>query len=263
MREHAQVRPLHGRMQEGAGRAHAPAVQDGALGEGDAFLDLSVVIGIAGDTGLDCTLDEGVAQGVAPVDVGDGETAVAAAEGGIAVADALFHAAEIGEHIGVAPAAVAELRPGVEVHGLAAIIDVAVDGAGAAERLAAWGEDAPPARPRARLHAVEPVHALVVVGLDEAGGDVDVGVPVARTRLQHAHAGRAVRRQPVGEHAASRARRPRSRSHRSPSRSPTFSRLHCSPSAGGLLVQPHVVETPVVIEAVVVQDEVLDVRLPA
>ena len=206
VREHAQVRPLHGRMQEGAGRAHSASVQDGALGEGDAFLDLAVVIGIAGDTGLDCTLDEGVAQRVAPVDVGDGEVAVAAAEGGIAVADALFHAAEIGEHVGVAPAAVAELRPGVEIHGLAAVVDVAVDGAGAAERLAARGEDAPPARPRARLHAVEPVHALVVVGLDEAGGDVDVGVPVARARLQHAHAGRAVRRQPVGEHAAGRAR---------------------------------------------------------
>ena len=223
----AQVRPLHGRMQEGARRAHPAAVQDGALGVGDAFLDLAVVVGIARDAGLDRALDEGVAQRVAPVDVGDGEIAVAAAEGRIAVADAPFHAAEIGEHVGVAPAAIAELRPGVEVHGLAAIVDVAVDGAGAAERLAARGEDAPPARPRARLHAVEPVHARIVVGLDEAGGDVDVGVPVARARLEHAHAwwchppsaGWRARCRPT--------RRPRSRSHRSPSRSPTFSRLHC------------------------------------
>ena len=206
VREHAQVRPPHGRMQEGARGADPPAVQDGALGVGDAFLDLAVVVGIAGDAGLDRTFDEGVAQGMAPVDVGDGEVAVAAAEGRIAVADAPLHAPEIGEHVGVAPAAVAELRPGVEVHGLAAIVDVAVDRAGAAQRLAARGEDAPPAGPRAGLHAVEPVHARIVVGLDEAGGDVDVGVPVARARLEHAHAGLAVRGQPVGEHAAGRAR---------------------------------------------------------
>ena len=35
------------------------------------------------------------------------------------------------------------------------------------------------------------------------------------------------------------------------------------PRAAGLLVQPQVVEAPVVVDAVVVQDEVLDVRLPA
>src|SRR5581483_5424339 len=166
-------RPPHGRMQEGARCAHAPAVEDGALGVGDALLDLTVVVGIARNAGLHRTLDEGLAQGMAPVDVGDGEIAVAAAIGGIAVADAPLHAPEVGQHVGIAPAAVAHLRPGVEVHVLAAVVDVAVDGAGPAQRLAARGGDAPAAGPGPGLHAVEPVHARVVVGLDEAGGDVD------------------------------------------------------------------------------------------
>src|SRR5215831_13332353 len=192
-------------MEEGARRAHSPPVEDGALRVGDALLDLAVVVGVAGDARLNCALDEGITQWVAPVDVGDGESSVAAAKDRIAVADAPFHAPEIGEHVGIAPAAVAELRPGVEVHGLATVVDVAVDGARAAECLAAWGKDAPPARPRARLHAVEPVHARIMVGLDEAGGDVDVGVPITRACLEDAHRCLAVRGQSVGEHATGRA----------------------------------------------------------
>ena len=206
MRQDAQIRPPHGRMQERPRRAHPTAVQDRALGVGDAFLDPAVVVGIARDAEADRAFDEGVAQRMAPVDVCHGEVAVAAAEGRIAVADASLHAAEIGEHVGVAPAAVAELRPGVEVHGLAAVVDVAVDRARPAQRLAARGEDAPPARPGARLHAVEPVHARIAVGLDEAGGDVDVGMPVAPTRLEHAHGRCTVRSEPVGQHATGRSR---------------------------------------------------------
>ena len=203
---HRHVRALARRVQEGGGGADAAAVVDGALGVGDAFLDGAVVVGVARDAEADRALDEGLAQRVAPVDVGDREAAVAAAVGGVAIAEAPLHALEVGEHVGVAPAAIAELRPGVEVHALAAIVDVAVDGAGAAERLAARREDAPPAGPLAGLHAVEPVHARVVVGLDEAGGDMDEGVPVAGAGLEHQHGRRAVLAQPVGEHAAGRTR---------------------------------------------------------
>ena len=205
-RAHGDIGALARRMQEGGGGADPPALVDGALGVGDAFLDGAVVVGVARDAEADGALDEGLAQRVAPLQVGDGQIAVAAAEGRVAVAQAPLHAPEVGQHVGVAPAAVAELRPGVEVHALAAVVDVAVDRAGAAERLAARGEDAPAAGPFAGLHAVEPVHAGVVEGLDEAGGYVDERMPVARPGLEHEHGGRAVLAQAVGQHAARRAR---------------------------------------------------------
>src|SRR5438552_13953097 len=41
-------------------------------------------------------------------------------------------------------------------------------------------------------------------GLDEARGQMDVGVPVARPRLEHADGGVQVLAQPVGEHASRR-----------------------------------------------------------
>ena len=203
---HRDVHALAGRMQERRGGADAAALVDGALGVGDAFLDGAVVVGVARDAEADGACDEGFAERMEPVDVGDGEGAVAAAEGRVrlAVAEPPLHALEVGEHVGVAPAAVAELRPGVEVHALAAIVDVAVDGAGAAERLAARGEDAPPAGPFARLHAVEPVHTPVVEGLDEAGRQVDEGMPVAGPGFEHKHGRGSVLAQAVGQHAAGR-----------------------------------------------------------
>ncbi len=206
MGDDVQVGAAHGRAQKRARGADAAAVLDGALGVGDAFLDGAVVVRVAGDAEGGGALDEGLAERVAPVDVGDREVAFAAAVGGVAIAEAALHALEVGEHIGVAPAAIAELRPGIEVHALAAIVDVAVDGAGAAERLAARRGDASAAGPLARLHPVEPVHARVVVGLDETGRNMDEGVPVAGAGLQHQHGRRAVLAQPVGEHAAGRTR---------------------------------------------------------
>ena len=193
-------------MQERGGGADATAVVDGALGVGDAFLDGAVVVGVARDAELDRALEEGLAQGMAPVEVGDGQAAVATAVGRVAVAEAPLHAPEIGEHVGIAPAAVPHLRPGVVVHALAAVVDVAVDGARPAERLAAGRQDAPSASPLAGLHGVEPVHARAVIGLDEAGGQVDVGVPVAGPGLQHEHGRGAALGEPVCQHAPRRAR---------------------------------------------------------
>src|SRR3546814_5016020 len=52
-------------------------------------------------------------------------------------------------------------------------LDVAVDRAGAAQRLAARRPDPPPAGPLARLHVVEPVHRRIDHGLHEAGRHVE------------------------------------------------------------------------------------------
>ncbi len=193
-------------VQEGGGGADAAALVDRALGVGHALLDGAVVVPVARDAETDRALDEGVTQRVVPVDVGDGEGAVAAAVGVVAVADAPLQALEVGQHVGIAPAAVAELSPGIEVARLAAIIDVTVDGAGAAQRLAARGVDAPAGGIGAGLLRIAPVDAGIVEGLDEAGGEVDVGMPVARARFEHAQRRGRILAEAVGKYAARRAR---------------------------------------------------------
>ena len=122
---------------------------------------------------------ERLAERILPVHRGDGEIAVASAISVVALADAPLQPLEIGQHIRIAPAAITELRPGVEILALAAIVDVAVDRGRAAERLAARRIDAAAAGPGPRLLLVGPVDALHVEGLDEAGRQMDVGVPVA------------------------------------------------------------------------------------
>src|ERR1700730_19168385 len=96
----------------------------------------------------------------------------------------------------------AELRPGVEIRALAAIIDVTVDRGGAAQRLAARRIDAAAPGPGTRFLLVGPVDALHVKGLDEAGWQMNVGMPVAGACFEHADAGARMLPEPVGEHGA-------------------------------------------------------------
>src|SRR3979411_249590 len=128
---------------------------------------------------------ERLAERILPVHGGDGQIAVAPAIGVFALPDAAFQPPEIGQHIRIAPAALAELRPGVEILALAAVIDMTVDRRRAAEGLAARCIDAAAAGPRTGLLLVGPVDALHVEGLDEARGPMDVGMAIARARLQH------------------------------------------------------------------------------
>ena len=179
MRAHMDVRPLPRRMQERLRRAHAQAVLDGALAVGHALLDRAVVVGVFGNAEADGACHEGFAERILPVHGGDGERAVAPAIGVVALADAPLQPLEIGQHVRIAPAAVAELRPGVEILALAAVVDVAVDRGRAAERLAARRVDAAAAGPGPGLLLVGPVDALHVKRLDEAGRQMDVGMPVA------------------------------------------------------------------------------------
>ena len=203
---HVEIRPLHRGMQEGARGADAAAFEDRALGVVDAELAFAVVVRVARDTHLDRARDEGLAQRVMVVDVGDGDPALAPAEDLVALPDSALQPLEVGQHVRIAPVAVAALRPAVIVGALAAIVDVPVDRRRAAERLATRREDAPSAGPLARLLGVEPVQLRHGEQLDEAGRDVDVGVPVARAGLEHADGNVGVCAQAVGEHAARRAR---------------------------------------------------------
>ena len=206
---HGEGRPFHRRMQEGAGRAHAPALLDHALNVAHARLHRAVVVAVARDPHRHRARDEGLAQRIAPIQVGDGQVALAAAEGCIdrtgLVGDALLGPPEIGQHVGIAPAVIAALRPTVEIHALAAIVDMAVDRAGAAQRLAARGGDAPAPGPFAGFRRVEPVHARIDQRVHEAGRDMDEGMPVAGAGFQHADGRPAVLAQPVGQNTAGRA----------------------------------------------------------
>src|SRR6185436_19297640 len=117
---------------------------------------------------------------------GDRDPAFAAAKGVVALADAPFQPLEVGQHVRIAPVAVAALRPAVIVAALTAIVDVPVDRRGAAEGLSTRREDAAAAGPFARLLGIEPVELWHVEQLDEARRDMDVRVPVARTGFEHA-----------------------------------------------------------------------------
>src|SRR6185295_19514825 len=104
---------------------------------------------VARDAHLDRAGDEGLAQRMMVVDVGDGEPAVAAAEDLIALPDPLLQPFEVRQHVRIAPVAVAALRPAIVVAALAAIVDVPVDRRGAAKGFAARREDTTPTGPLA------------------------------------------------------------------------------------------------------------------
>src|SRR6266850_34921 len=102
------------------------------------------------------------------IDVGNGQAAVAAAKGVVALPDAAFQPLEVRQDVRITPAPVSTLRPAVIIGPLAAIVDVPVDRARPAEGLAARREDAAPAGPLARLLGVKPVQPRLVEQLDEA-----------------------------------------------------------------------------------------------
>src|SRR6202042_171341 len=116
-------------------------------------------------------------------------------------ADAMLEPFEIRQYIRITPAAIAELRPGVEILALAAVVDVAVDRRRPAERLAARRVDVAAAGPWTHLLLIGPIHAAHVEGLDEAGRQLIIRWPVARACLQHEDLCRRILSEPIGQHA--------------------------------------------------------------
>jgi hypothetical protein len=115
-----------------------------------------------------------------------------------------FHALEIGQHVGVAPALGPLALPAVEIGPLAAGMDRLVDGEGAAHDLAAPRLEAPPDERRLRLGRVAPVVQIVAVQQAEPEGDVDERIDVAAAGVEHEHAVLAGFAEPGREHAAGR-----------------------------------------------------------
>src|SRR5258705_3585051 len=160
MRPHLDIRPFHRGPQKGGRRADPQAVLDRALSVGHALLNRAVVIGVARNAERHRAGHERLAEGIPPVHGGDGQIALTPAIDVLALADAPLQPLEIRQHIRIAPAAIAELRPGVEILALAAVVDVTVDRRRAAEGLAARRVDAAAPGPGTRLLLVGPVDAL-------------------------------------------------------------------------------------------------------
>src|SRR5262249_54796908 len=149
-------------------------------------------------------IEPAVEQGIAVAGTDDGERAVSAAPGVLAFLPALA-ALEVGEHLGVRPAAAAVLRPPIVVAAVTAHVGHDVDRRAAAEHLAAHRLDPAVVEPGLGLRVVAPVEHPVLPDLAEPDRHVDQGMRIAPTGFQHQHANRWGGGEPVREHAARRA----------------------------------------------------------
>src|SRR6185437_16713752 len=105
----------------------APAAVDRALEITDAFLMIAaVIVRAARQTHAHGAGNERLADRMNPVDVGDRKVALTSVYTIVSEADATFGALVIGQHVDIAPPAIATLRPAVQIGALAAVIDHAV-----------------------------------------------------------------------------------------------------------------------------------------
>ena len=147
--------------------------------------------------------DKGVMQFVPRPQIGDAKRSAGAVML-VGAALLVLGAPEIGQHVLVRPAGIAELAPQIEILSLAADVNEPVDRARPAEHLAARPQHAAPAELGERLGLEHPGDLRVEDVSVEPGGDVDPRVAVLAARLEQQHARRAVGGQAVGQHAAGR-----------------------------------------------------------
>ena len=202
--EHAQIGAVHRRTQiADRGRA-ALAVAGRRLVIADAVLPGAVEIVVARKAETHRGVDERLADRVLVGDVGDAERAASPVEC-VGAARLMFGALEIRQHVVERPAAVAELAPMVEILGLAADIDHAVDRGRAAQHLAARPEHAAVGGAGVGLGLVAPVDRRVRKGFAKAERDMDPAVLVLAAGLEQDHPRRRVLAQPRGDGASGRA----------------------------------------------------------
>ena len=200
-----QVRPLQRRVQERPRGGAAPPVADVEIVEPEAVLRRTVEIVVERIAGLVAGAQEHVRQRVDLGQLVDRQPAVGAVIVGVAMLVALG-ALEIGEHVGIAPALVAELSPVVEVGPVATDILRAVEHERAADRLAARQEDAAPAQARLRLGIEEPVVAALLEQRRRQHRQIVDRVAAAAAGFEQQDRVPAVGAQALGQHAAGRAR---------------------------------------------------------
>ena len=201
---HGQVRPLPDRAQERLDAAPAPAAALVHLEVGVAEVVAPVELGDLRNPALLGGVPPGVEDLPAHAPLFDPHLAA----GPVAFVGAVLvvlRALEHRQHVVPAPAAVAERRPVVVVALLPAHVDHRVDRGAAAEDPPAGVADAAAVQPGVGLGPVAPVGARVADGVEVADRDVDPEVVVPPARLEQQHADAGVGGQPVGEHAPGRA----------------------------------------------------------
>src|SRR5438128_1132348 len=114
----------------------------------------------------------------------------------------VFGATEIGKHVVIRPAGIAELPPEIEILLLAADVNEAVYRARTAEHLAARPQHAAPAEFGKRLGFEDPGQLRVEYVPVKARRYVDPRVAVPATRFEQQHSRSAVRGQSIRQHAA-------------------------------------------------------------
>ncbi len=122
-----QVGPTARGVEIADGGAHSAAAADRHLGHADPVLLRAVIVLGVFDADLAGGLDQRVVERSRFIAFGDLQRPAATAEFVVRVALVAFHVAEDRQHFAVAPAAVAELRPGIIVLRLATHEDHAVD----------------------------------------------------------------------------------------------------------------------------------------
>ena len=169
-----------------------------------ALLRGAVEVGIARIAALLRRFDEGRGERMAVAQIGHAERP-ARPMPDISTALVVLGLAEIRQHFLGAPPGVAKPPPVIEVLGLTANIDEAIDRARTAQYLAAGRDDVAVVTPGLRLGRVAPVEAPVGEELAVAERDAQPRMAAVRANLEQQHAMLPRRSQPVGQHAAGAA----------------------------------------------------------
>ena len=191
----------HMRMEIGARRAPAFAVLLRQLIDAEAFVVLGIEVVADPELALARALQKDLLHRIVGAQFVDGERAALAVILAVEIG-VVFRAFEIGQHVGIRPAGIAECGPLIVVAAVAADIDHGVDRGGAAEPLAA------------RLIADAAVEALLRHGVEgpvvdlagdhqhqrERRGHHPIVVPAAG--VQHRHRGVGILGEPARHRAA-------------------------------------------------------------
>jgi len=198
-----QVGPAGGRPQERHGAAAAAPVALRHLVEPGAFLVDAVEVRVRRDASTQRRLHEGMRGSHRIAQVRDRQLTARGVEL-VRAANLVLGTLEVGQHVGVAPALVAQRSPVVVVGAVAAHIDHRVDGAGPAEGPAARLVALPAVQSGLRHRLVGPVEVAGRHRTQKSRRDVDQRRAVRRPCLQQAHRSRGVGAEPVGQHATGR-----------------------------------------------------------
>ena len=201
-----EVRSRHHRVQVGARRRQPPPAMDRAVERREPLLPEAVHI--VGERvprllhGLEERAEQGSGRGAS---LEHERSGVPAHRVGPVRRERAFHALEVGQAVRVIPRLHAGIRcPPLVVERVPPLEDHAVDAARAAEHLAARVVHTAAVHVRLGLALVLPVVVLAADREGERRRHVDEDVPdvVGAPRLEHEHAVRGIRRQPVAERAA-------------------------------------------------------------